>query len=131
MPNLSRCPHEGRKEVRVGEASLKLPFPPIATPANSFVSLHLLLAESSTYFIFSLGFLHQCDVYRCESGRCCTFSFFLKFFFIFVQSYVLRKISQINIISLHTFLILSIRDQESLTCEALDSPCAFGRGADC
>jgi len=39
-----------------------------------------VLIESFLYFIFSLGYLCYCYVYRCESGRCCTFSFFLKFF---------------------------------------------------
>ena len=34
-----------------------------------------VLAESS--FIFSLGSLCYIDLYRCESGRCCTLSFFL------------------------------------------------------
>ena len=34
------------------------------------------------YFIFSLNSLHSSDVYRHESGRCCTLSCFLKFFII-------------------------------------------------
>ena len=28
---------------------------------------------------FSPDYLHYCDVYRCESGRCCTLPFFLTF----------------------------------------------------
>jgi hypothetical protein len=48
----------GKKEVRVEEA------------------------ESSLYFIFSPGSLRSSDVYRCESGRCCTLLFFLMFFII-------------------------------------------------
>ena len=38
-----------------------------------------VLAESSSYFIFSLGYLHYYDTYKCESGRCCSLPFFLKF----------------------------------------------------
>ena len=34
-----------------------------------------VLAESSSYFIFSLGYLHDYDVYRHESGRCHSLSF--------------------------------------------------------
>ena len=33
-------------------------------------------------FIFSPGYLRYCDVYRCESGRCCTLPFFLTFLII-------------------------------------------------
>ena len=57
-----------------------LPFYPLAAPANTLVSLHLqlmkgiMLAESS---IFLLGSLCSSDVYRCESGGCCTLPFFL------------------------------------------------------
>ena len=36
-----------------------------------------VLAESSSYFIFSPGYLPYYNVYRCESGRCCLFPFFL------------------------------------------------------
>jgi hypothetical protein len=39
-----------------------------------------VLAESSSYFIFSPGYLRYCDVYRCESVRCHTLPFFLTFF---------------------------------------------------
>ena len=39
-----------------------------------------VLAESSLYFIFSLGFFCSSDVYRHESGRCCTLPCFLTFF---------------------------------------------------
>ena len=62
---------------------LLLPFSPIAAPANTWVSLRLqlmkatVLAESSLYFIFSLGSLCSSHVYRHESGRCCTLPFFL------------------------------------------------------
>jgi hypothetical protein len=43
----------------------------------------ILLAESSIYFIFSLGSLPSRDVYRCESGRYHTFPFFLRYFYHF------------------------------------------------
>ena len=39
-----------------------------------------VLDESSLYFFFSPGYLHYCDVYRRESGRCYTLPFFLTFF---------------------------------------------------
>ena len=39
-----------------------------------------VLAESS--FMFSLGSLHHVDVYRRESGRCCSLPFFVTFFII-------------------------------------------------
>ena len=38
-----------------------------------------VLAESSSYFIFSPGYLHYEDVHRCESGRCHSLPFFLTF----------------------------------------------------
>ena len=41
-----------------------------------------VLTESSLYFIFSLGYLCHCDIYRRESGRCRTLSFSLIFFII-------------------------------------------------
>ena len=54
----------------------------------SYIDRHLclqlmkvtVLAESSVYFIFSLGSLRCSDVYRCESGRFCILPFFLTFF---------------------------------------------------
>ena len=39
----------------------------------------MVLVESSTYFIFASGSLYSSDVYRLESGRCHTLSFFLTF----------------------------------------------------
>jgi hypothetical protein len=39
-----------------------------------------VLAEISSHFIFSLGYLHYKDVYRHESGRCRSLHFFLTFF---------------------------------------------------
>ena len=39
-----------------------------------------VLAEISLYLIFSLGSFCPSDVYRHESGRCCTLPFFLTFF---------------------------------------------------
>ena len=40
---------------------------------STFLLLQLkkatVFSESSLYFIFSLGFLHYCDDYRCESDR--------------------------------------------------------------
>ena len=66
---------------------LYFPFSPLATPANTLVSLLLqlmkatVLAESSIlYFIFSLGSLCFGDVYRCEPDSCWTLPFFLTFF---------------------------------------------------
>ena len=44
-----------------------------------------VLAESSLYFNFSSGSFCSNDVYRCESGRCCTFPFFLTFFYVLWQ----------------------------------------------
>ena len=41
-----------------------------------------VLAESSSYFLFCLGYLRYVHVYRRESGRCRSFPFFLKFFII-------------------------------------------------
>ena len=38
-----------------------------------------MLAESSLYFIFSPDSVRHSDVYRHESGRCCTLAFFLTF----------------------------------------------------
>ena len=61
------------------------PFFSLVALANTLASLRLqlmkatMLAESSTYFIFSPGSLHSRDVYRRESGRRCTCSFFLTF----------------------------------------------------
>ena len=67
--------------------SLTLLSPPLlplpAAPANTLVSLLLMkatvLAKSSFYFIFSPGYVCYCDVYRSESGKCCTLPF-LTFF---------------------------------------------------
>jgi hypothetical protein len=42
-----------------------------------------VLAESSSYFIFSPGDLRYEDYYRSESGRCWSLSFFLTFFITF------------------------------------------------
>ena len=48
----------------------------VVTPANTLVSLFLqlmkatLLAESSLYFIFSLGSLHYSDVYQPGGDLC-------------------------------------------------------------
>ena len=63
-----------------------LSFSPLAAPANTLVSLRLqlmkfrVLVKTLLYFIFSLGSLRSSDIYRHESGRCCTLPFFLKFF---------------------------------------------------
>ena len=63
-----------------------LPFLSLVAPANTFVILRIqmikvtVLAESSIlYFMFSPGSLRSSDVYRRESGRCCTLPFFLTF----------------------------------------------------
>ena len=50
--------------------------------STSTVNTVAFMAESSIYFIFSPGSLCSSDVYRCESGRCCTLPFFLTFFII-------------------------------------------------
>ena len=39
-----------------------------------------VFALSSSYFIFSLGYLRYYDVYRCESVRCRSLLFFLSFY---------------------------------------------------
>ena len=61
------------------------PFPSLAAPANTLVSLQLIkatvLAESSLYFIFSPGSLQYNDAYRHESSRCHTLPFFLTDYF--------------------------------------------------
>jgi hypothetical protein len=57
---------------------------------KDWVSLHLclqlmkatVLAESSSYLIFSPGYLRYWDVNRHESGRCHSLPFFLTFFII-------------------------------------------------
>ena len=71
-------------------ASLTLTSPsPLAAPANTLVSLCLLLtkatvlAQSSSHFIFSSGYLRYCEVYIHESGRCRTLPLFLTFFYYF------------------------------------------------
>jgi len=56
------------------------------------LQLHLMkvtvLAENS--FIFSLGSLCYPDIYRCESGKCCTLPFFLTSLFkVFLLYYVI------------------------------------------
>ena len=65
-----------------GLPNLYFTFPPLAAPANTLVTLCLqlmkvsMMAKSSLHFIFSLGSFPS-DVYRRESGRCRTLSFFL------------------------------------------------------
>ena len=61
-------------------------------------SLHLqlmkatVLAESSIHFIFSQSSFCPSNVYRHESGRCCTLPFFLTFFICsFKILYALRQ----------------------------------------
>ena len=62
-----------------------LPFFPLATPANTLVSLRLqsmkatVLAESSLYFTVSPDSLCFSNVYRHESCRCRILPFFLAF----------------------------------------------------
>jgi hypothetical protein len=48
-----------------------------------------VLAESSSYPIFSLGYLRYKDVHRHESGRCRSLPFFLTFstYFVFYGQY--------------------------------------------
>ena len=54
-----------------------------------------VLAASSTYFIFSLGYLRYSDVYRYESGRCCSLPF--------LTFYVSRFSFYVNIFQLVRF----------------------------
>jgi len=47
------------------------------------------------YFIFSQGSLYSSDVYRCESGKCCTLPFFLTFIFHYLNKFLLYFILQL------------------------------------
>ena len=62
-----------------------------------------VLAEGSVYFIFSLGSLCSSDVCRCESGRCCTLSFFLIFIIIIIIIIII-----INVEMCHEVLMLTL-----------------------
>ena len=57
-----------------------------------------VLAESSSYFFFSPGYLCYKDVYRRESGRCCSLPFFLKLFIRLQNENNLNKKFQMNIL---------------------------------
>ena len=90
---------------------LLLPFFPLAAPANTLVSLHLqlmkatVLAESTLYFIFSLGSLHSSDIYRWKSGTCRTLPFFLTFYLSRFSFYI--KTYRWNILTWIEWLCLS------------------------
>jgi hypothetical protein len=101
IPTVSRYQHP---ITLLGLPHPYFPFPSLAAHANT-LSLHLklikatVLAESSLYFIFSLGALHSSDIYRCESGRCHTLPFFLAFFYqLFNFTAVLKSLIRYHLI---------------------------------